>query len=477
MTSDADHRQLVLVVLSTEQREAYAAELERFSRPGIRLKFEESPEAGIEIATATTSAPAMVIVGMTVGMLEGLEFVALLMRARPKFPGKIVVLPDKGDPFPPVVQSRDPATGKSSTENIDLAGIESLISVLAESARPVAPEPAPPPAPSPPVTAPAPIAKTPAASPAGAGIGGAPQGPSQAATVPAPGTSQAATVPAPRLAEKVARSPAAGARAAAAPAARPQAPSRTAPSTAAASPWRLAPRPQSSQGSPQKAAAQASAVSAGEAPVQASVGGAQTSGSSAVAPAVPAVEVRQDRAPPPGPDWLSDAMEIPVPRGKEPIPAAPAAPAAPLPQPSPSAAQSPLAGLFLSEPRSEEVARAPAVPASPAPLAAALPAPPAVVAAALATPALNQSDVQVGSAPVQAGSAPIAERPAPILAPALARWLPARLQGWRGERLAVAVLVAGLVALVAAAVGAATMFAQPTDAVPDAQSSPQNSHN
>jgi hypothetical protein len=483
MTSDTDRKELVLILLSTEQREAYAAELERFSRPGIQLKFEDSSEAGLDIAAR--ALPAMIIVGMTIGMLEGLEFVALLMRACPKFPGKIVVLPDKGDPFPAVVQARDPATGKSSTENIDLAGVESLISALAANARPVAPEAAPPPvasppAAAPPVASPARVAKAPAASPAGAGAGSrggapAPQGSSQPATVPAPGPSQVATVPAPRLQEKVARSPAAGARPAPTSAARPEAP-WTAPLAAA----RLAPRPQSAQGSAQKAKA-AALASPGAAPVQASVAGTQPSASSAVAPPAPANEARQDAAQLPGPGWLSDALAMPVPGTQEPMPAAPVAPAAPAAQ---ATGQSPLAALFVSEPAIDAVGVAPAVAAKPAaapaaPAATALPAP-----ALVGFPAAGSSPLALGPTDARA-NVPLAlasgEGAARVPAPALAPWFPTWLwlPKWlllRGERFAIVVVLAALVALVAAAIGTVTLLAQPSDTSPDTQSAPQNSH-
>jgi hypothetical protein len=201
MTSDTHRGQLVLVVLSSEQREAYAAELERLSLPGIDLRFEESPDAGIDIAK--TSVPALVIVGMTVGMIEGLEFLALLMRARPDYPGKVVVLPDKGDPFSPVLQARDPATGKSTTETIDFGGVESLIiSMLEARSRSVAAESPTVHAPTPPVATPAPTAKAPAPPAAEAGLGAGPaarlQAPSQTTASPTARAQVVAPRPAPR---------------------------------------------------------------------------------------------------------------------------------------------------------------------------------------------------------------------------------------------------------------------------------------
>jgi hypothetical protein len=57
---------------------------------------------------------------------------------------------------------------------------------------------------------------------------------------------------------------------------------------------------------------------------------------------------------------------------------------------------------------------------------------------------------------------------------ALAWWSPKEPR----ERLKVAVLAIAAVALMSAAIAAATMFARPSHAVPDnTESSPQNSHN
>jgi outer membrane protein OmpA-like peptidoglycan-associated protein/CheY-like chemotaxis protein len=119
----------VLVVLSSEQREARAPELAGFERPGLSIVFEESPEAALDLIAKTP--PAVVLVGMMVGDMEGLEFLALLLKRSPGFQGKVVVMPDKGDPFPPMLQGRDPVTKKSTTTAIDMAGIAALVADLA----------------------------------------------------------------------------------------------------------------------------------------------------------------------------------------------------------------------------------------------------------------------------------------------------------------------------------------------------------
>jgi hypothetical protein len=481
MNVDTDRRQLVLVLLSTEQREARSAELGLFRRPGIELKFEESPEVGLDLAKS--SPPALVIVGMTLGAIEGLEFVALLMRARPNFPGKIVVLPDKGDPFPPVVHARDPATGKSITESIDVAGIERLISTLAASAHPVAPEPpaqaspqpvatpaisnapaasstaaAPSPAASPPAASP-PAASPPAASPTAASSKAAAAG-----ARPAQAPSRGVTAPLPRPDVQPARSPSGGARPAPAPAPRPQVQAAASPSVAARDAVSLAQRP-----APWKAASAQVLIqnaTARVSPVE--VQGQQASPASGVQPSAspPHAEVRQGRADSSEPDWLSRAPTIPVPRSKEPIPVAPAVLAAAAAPPAAPAQQVPPQPPSAPEPRAEEPHRTSTVVASP------ISPPPEVFARpAVGSPslALTENAAQPNTPNLVAAGK---EQLVRVRARALAWW---STKGPR-ERLTVAVVAIGVFVLVSALAAVATC-ARPSNAVPDTETSPQNSHN
>jgi outer membrane protein OmpA-like peptidoglycan-associated protein len=166
MRTEKNLARSVLVVLEQGQREARAQELARLARPGIDVVHEESPDVALDLVA--TQPPPIVLVGMTIGAMEGLEFLALLLKRSPGFQGKVVVLPDKGDPFPPMLQGRDPVTKKSTTTAIDFAGIEALVAEVASSLGPVAaPAPAPsPPAPAPSPRAPAVATPTPAAVPA-----------------------------------------------------------------------------------------------------------------------------------------------------------------------------------------------------------------------------------------------------------------------------------------------------------------------
>ncbi len=130
-----------MCILADEQRHSYREELAELDRPGVEFLFEDSPEQAIDLVGQCN--PDVVLVGMTVGMMDGLEVLALLMQKHQDFAGKIVVLPDKGDPFPPMLQYRDPVSGKSTTESLDLAGVESLIRNLAPARPTAAAAPAP----------------------------------------------------------------------------------------------------------------------------------------------------------------------------------------------------------------------------------------------------------------------------------------------------------------------------------------------
>jgi outer membrane protein OmpA-like peptidoglycan-associated protein len=133
MTSPAHavvDRSPVLVALSKEQCDLRASELARLEQLGANLVVEESPDAAF--AFIEKSHPRLVLVGMTVGSMEGLEFLATLLKRVPSFAGQVVVMPDKGDPFPPVLQRRDPVTRKTTTESIDFPRIEKLVEELAQ---------------------------------------------------------------------------------------------------------------------------------------------------------------------------------------------------------------------------------------------------------------------------------------------------------------------------------------------------------
>jgi hypothetical protein len=115
--------QAVLVVLSKEQHDEYSADFAPLEDGVAEVRHESSPEQALR--TIQADPPGLVIVGMTEEM-DGLEFLALLTRMTPPFSGKIAILPEKRDPFPPMIHSYDAATGRSATVESTLAGVLDL---------------------------------------------------------------------------------------------------------------------------------------------------------------------------------------------------------------------------------------------------------------------------------------------------------------------------------------------------------------
>lgn len=122
----------VLCVLEEAQRLAYEPELSKLGQLGVELSFEDTPERAFDLIDR--DRPDLVVVGMNVGTMEGLEFLAALMGRARGYRGRVLMLPDKGDPFLPQLHARDPDTGKSTTEAVELAALFSEL----------APRPAPP---------------------------------------------------------------------------------------------------------------------------------------------------------------------------------------------------------------------------------------------------------------------------------------------------------------------------------------------
>ncbi len=130
----------VLCVLQDDHRKEYEPEFARLRHTGANFVFESSPEKSLSMVGEID--PNLVIVGMDVGSMEGIEFLALLTSQYPGFSGSVVVLPEKADGMPPVIHSRAHSTGRSAVESVDFDHIAALI------AQP-GPEPAPPAAPAP----------------------------------------------------------------------------------------------------------------------------------------------------------------------------------------------------------------------------------------------------------------------------------------------------------------------------------------
>ena len=126
----------VLWVLSDEQRAEFSSEIEGAGRDGVGFIFRSSPEDALD--EVPELAPQLVIVGVTNDEMDGLEFLAMLMRPKLGFTGKVIVLPDRGDPYPPMLQWRDEESGRSATEEITLEALGEHVAALVESERPSA---------------------------------------------------------------------------------------------------------------------------------------------------------------------------------------------------------------------------------------------------------------------------------------------------------------------------------------------------
>ncbi|RLB51049.1 MAG: hypothetical protein DRJ42_17565, partial [Deltaproteobacteria bacterium] len=130
----------VLWVLTLEQRVDYQADIASAKRPGVKFVFRDSPEDALDELEEIN--PSLVVVGMTNDEMDGLEFLAMLMRPKLGYEGNAIVLPDLGDPYPPMLQRRDAETGRSSTEEITVADLGKYVEALT-AAPEAAQEPAP----------------------------------------------------------------------------------------------------------------------------------------------------------------------------------------------------------------------------------------------------------------------------------------------------------------------------------------------
>jgi outer membrane protein OmpA-like peptidoglycan-associated protein len=115
----------VLCVLQDDHRKEYEPEFARLRHTGANFVFESSPEKSLSMVGEID--PNLVIVGMDVGSMEGIEFLALLTSQYPGFSGSVVVLPEKADGMPPVIHSRAHSTGRSAVESVDFDHIAALI--------------------------------------------------------------------------------------------------------------------------------------------------------------------------------------------------------------------------------------------------------------------------------------------------------------------------------------------------------------
>lgn len=177
----------VLCVLSQEQRAELDPELQRMQRPGIAFEFFDDPDEALDRFAA--APPDLVLLGMNIEEWEGLELLAMLMQRRPDYRGEAVVVPNRGDPFPPMLHTRE-ASGRSATRELELSGLPDLVTRFAPSG------PATGPARTPRKTLVASPRPGPPAPPSAAAPARPPARPPSGPHKPAPPRARAKTVPA-----------------------------------------------------------------------------------------------------------------------------------------------------------------------------------------------------------------------------------------------------------------------------------------
>jgi hypothetical protein len=99
----------VLCALSDQHQQEYGHELAELRRQGIDLFVQASPDLAMELIEEVR--PTVVLVGTDVGPMEWFEFVTRMARQCRDLNPQVIVVPAKSDPFSPVLQTRDPATG------------------------------------------------------------------------------------------------------------------------------------------------------------------------------------------------------------------------------------------------------------------------------------------------------------------------------------------------------------------------------
>jgi len=125
-------RRTVLFVLSDEQRAEYEREIADLEKDDRDFLWQTSGEDALD--SLGEIDPCLVIVGMEIGTMEGLEFLAMLLARYPDFQRPVVVLPEKSDKFPAIAHTRNLTTGHSSSDEIAFGDIGRLIGEASPSA-------------------------------------------------------------------------------------------------------------------------------------------------------------------------------------------------------------------------------------------------------------------------------------------------------------------------------------------------------
>jgi outer membrane protein OmpA-like peptidoglycan-associated protein len=133
----------VLCVISDEQYQEYEDDFASLRGANADITLESSPELALSMVEALN--PSLVIVGMEIEDMEGIEFIALLMNRCKDFNRPLVILPDKDDGLPPIIHSRGAGSRSSTVDAVDFDVIAELLAQpvpeVAKPAEPVVPQP------------------------------------------------------------------------------------------------------------------------------------------------------------------------------------------------------------------------------------------------------------------------------------------------------------------------------------------------
>lgn len=99
----------MLCALTHQSQLAFRDELSELRAQGHQVIVEESPERAM--AQVVSRRPSVIVVGTSLGIMEWFEFIVRITRDHSNLDARVIVMPDKEDPFPAVINSRDPSTG------------------------------------------------------------------------------------------------------------------------------------------------------------------------------------------------------------------------------------------------------------------------------------------------------------------------------------------------------------------------------
>ncbi|MBI5479700.1 MAG: OmpA family protein [Deltaproteobacteria bacterium] len=105
----------ILCVLPGRLGQYYGDEIERLRAGGVLVVREDSPM--VALSAVGTYRPRLVVAGLSMPEMEGLEFVALVQAQHAEIGAALVVLPNPGDAIDPLVCTFDRSTGRYAVDH------------------------------------------------------------------------------------------------------------------------------------------------------------------------------------------------------------------------------------------------------------------------------------------------------------------------------------------------------------------------